>query len=124
MEGIKSETDLEALKAFEETLKEAKDKTIELKRMFEAVEKQRIICSPHVFWDTQPVRRAGVLEECEEGIIKHQTVDEIQKEPYELQPGFEWCDVDLHDETQLHEVYEFLRDNYVEDKSAHFRFDY
>ena len=33
-------------------------------------------------------------------------------------------DVDLTDEDQLHEVYEFLRDNYVEDKDALFRFDY
>ena len=77
-----------------------------------------------MFWDTQPVRKPGVLTQEEEGIIKPQTVDEIRKEPYDLPKGFRWVEVDLSDPTVLNEVYEFLRDNYVEDKDATFRFDY
>ena len=59
-----------------------------------------------------------------EGIIVPQTVEEIRKEPYDLPAGFHWVDVNLDDEEELHELYEFLRDNYVEDKDANFRFDY
>jgi glycylpeptide N-tetradecanoyltransferase len=41
-----------------------------------------------------------------------------------LPDGFEWANVDLNDEVQAKEVYELLRNNYVEDSEATFRFDY
>lgn len=51
-------------------------------------------------------------------------MEDVKTEPYPLPPGFSWFDVDLNDEEVLEEVYVFLRDNYVEDKDALFRFDY
>ena len=41
-----------------------------------------------------------------------------------MPPGFHWVNMNLDDEDELQELYEFLRDNYVEDKDANFRFDY
>jgi hypothetical protein len=38
--------------------------------------------------------------------------------------GFEWDAVDMTDAKQNTEVYELLRDNYVEDDGAMFRFEY
>ena len=38
--------------------------------------------------------------------------------------GFEWSNIDFNDKKQVEEVYEFLRDNYVEDSDNTFRFDY
>jgi len=90
--------------------------------MAEKVEKQRVVLSPHPFWGTQPVRKPGINEK--EGIIVPQTIEEVRKEPYDLPPGFHWVNVNLEDDEELTEVYEFLRDNYVEDKDAQFRFDY
>lgn len=52
------------------------------------------------------------------------TVDEIRKEPYVLPSGFEWCTIDVQDAAQLNELYELLRDNYVEDDDCMFRFNY
>lgn len=41
-----------------------------------------------------------------------------------LPEGFEWVTVDLNDDEQAKEVYELLRNNYVEDSENTFRFDY
>ena len=49
---------------------------------------------------------------------------DVQKEPIKLPDGFEWASVDLADDKQAKEVYELLRDNYVEDSEHTFRFDY
>jgi len=38
--------------------------------------------------------------------------------------GFDWCDIDVTDATQLQEFYVLLSENYVEDDDCHFRFDY
>jgi len=75
------------------------------------------------FWQTQPVPK---LDEkpSQHGPIEEKTVDQVQKEPYNLPETFEWSDCDLHDEKTLDEVYTLLNQNYVEDDDSMFRFDY
>ncbi|CAG8644199.1 8885_t:CDS:2, partial [Paraglomus occultum] len=50
--------------------------------------------------------------------------DQIRKEPYPLPKEFEWCTIDLNNESELNELYTLLTNNYVEDEDAMFRFDY
>jgi glycylpeptide N-tetradecanoyltransferase len=59
-----------------------------------------------------------------EGSIEHKKLKDVQKEPISLPAGFEWSNIDLKDDKQATEVYELLRDNYVEDSEHTFRFDY
>ena len=51
-------------------------------------------------------------------------MSEVAKEGLSLPAGFEWSTIDLGDDKQAQEVYELLRDNYVEDSENTFRFDY
>lgn len=79
------------------------------------------------FWQTQPVPKFGEDDPnkpVEEGPIRNQTVDEIDKEPAPLLGGFEWSTIDLLDDSQLKEVWELLNGHYVEDDEAMFRFNY
>ena len=48
----------------------------------------------------------------------------VQKEAYALPAGFEWSTIDISKDEEVKELYEFLRDNYVEDHEHTFRFDY
>lgn len=75
----------------------------------------------HKFWNSQPVVK---LEEVvdQEGPIDLKTVDMISKVASPLPKDFEWVTVDL--EARIQEVYELLSNNYVEDDSESFRFDY
>lgn len=59
-----------------------------------------------------------------DGAIEKKALKEVREEPYALPTGFEWAIVDLNDDEQAREVYELLRDNYVEDSESSFRFDY
>lgn len=38
--------------------------------------------------------------------------------------SYDWCVIDVHDAAELSELYTLLTENYVEDDSAMFRFDY
>ncbi len=38
--------------------------------------------------------------------------------------GFEWSILDLEDDKQMQELFNLLRENYVEDKDHTFRFEY
>ncbi|KAM4058772.1 glycylpeptide N-tetradecanoyltransferase [Hirsutella rhossiliensis] len=77
------------------------------------------------FWQTQPVPRFGDEDKAiEEGPLRIQTVDEVDKEPQPLVAGFEWVKVDLCSEEEMKEVYELLNGHYVEDDEAMFRFNY
>ncbi|KAK2600032.1 glycylpeptide N-tetradecanoyltransferase [Conoideocrella luteorostrata] len=77
------------------------------------------------FWQTQPVPKFGEdTKKVEEGPLKKQTVEEIDKEPQPLVAGFEWVTVDLADDGEMKEVYELLNGHYVEDDEAMFRFNY
>lgn len=57
-------------------------------------------------------------------IEKDKSPEEIRQEPYPLPKDFEWCTMNLNNESELREVYELLTANYVEDSDATFRFDY
>mmetsp|Transcript_13207 Transcript_13207/g.40606 ORF Transcript_13207/g.40606 Transcript_13207/m.40606 type:complete len:429 (+) Transcript_13207:81-1367(+) len=79
----------------------------------------------HRFWNTQPVLQADLQNEQDQGPIDRiKTVDEIQKEPYQLLSQFVWCECDVTDDKEVNEIYTFLNENYVEDEDAMFRFDY
>mmetsp|Transcript_37829 Transcript_37829/g.95078 ORF Transcript_37829/g.95078 Transcript_37829/m.95078 type:complete len:467 (+) Transcript_37829:53-1453(+) len=80
----------------------------------------------HGFWDHQPVLPLDAQVELEDNcpIDRIKTVDEISKDPLPLPAAYEWCEIDIEDENALQEVYELLRDNYVEDDDNLFRFDY
>ena len=73
----------------------------------------------HKFWDTQPVPSMSATVTQDGEIVK---VDKVKQVPFPLPDQFEWCTVDLL--SQLHQVYQLLADNYVEDDDATFRFAY
>jgi len=81
----------------------------------------------HAFWKTQPVPSFDEMantEKIKDGPIKEIKIEEVDKNPSPMYPGFEWVTMDLEDEKQLDEVYELLTNHYVEDKDATFRFKY
>jgi len=92
------------------------------KEVIEKIKKLKPLYDKHQFWDTQPVPK--VSDSFKEGEIIKGKLSEVRQEPYPLPEGFEWFDVDLEDEEQLNDVYELLRDHYVEDSDHMFRFDY
>ena len=42
----------------------------------------------------------------------------------EIPAGFTWCNVNIENDDECHEVYDLLTQNYVEDDDNMFRFDY
>ena len=78
------------------------------------------------FWNTQPVPRFDEKADSgqQDGPIKNVDPADVPKEPQPLMEGFEWCQLDLTQESELHEVYELLTFHYVEDDNAMFRFNY
>ena len=62
--------------------------------------------SEHRFWKTQPVdiSKNSIISKP----IEEKTIEEIQQEPYTLPKGFDWGIIDLTNETQLDEFYNFL----------------
>ena len=76
------------------------------------------------FWQTQPVLRFDDKGDGEEGPIIQVDTESLAKEPDPLLDGFEWATLDLEKEEELQELYALLRDHYVEDTSAMFRFNY
>eukprot|EP00828_Plagiopyla_frontata_P019513 TRINITY_DN2494_c0_g1_i1.p1 TRINITY_DN2494_c0_g1~~TRINITY_DN2494_c0_g1_i1.p1 ORF type:complete len:471 (+),score=88.41 TRINITY_DN2494_c0_g1_i1:198-1610(+) len=89
-----------------------------------ASQPQNYVPFGHQFWDKEPVPQTE--DYCPEnaGIIEKKTLDQVQKTPYTLLANFEWEDIDLSDDKVAMDVYELLRDNYVEDDDNMFRFDY
>lgn len=47
-----------------------------------------------------------------------------RSEPFSLPHPYVWSDVDILDEAELDELYTLLTENYVEDATNMFRFDY
>ena len=78
------------------------------------------------FWETQPVLQFNKESEVKFGEIwKDHKVEELPKEPYALpEEGLEWKDVDMTKQNEIDKLYEFLKNNYVEDEDHMFRFDY
>jgi len=93
-------------------------------KVLKELQKYKTLYEKHEFWDTQPVPKSSPLGTDVEGEIEKGKLDEVRQEPYNLPAGFSWADVNLEDETELNEVYELLRDHYVEDSDHMFRFDY
>ena len=46
------------------------------------------------------------------------------KEPIQLAAGFEWSILDLTNDAEVLEVYQLLKENYVEDSENTFRYHY
>ena len=80
----------------------------------------------HKFWDTQPMAKkdAVISELVNEAIDKNTDPEQVRQTPYSMPAGFEWCEIDVHDEGELQEFYALLAANYVEDDGGEFRFDY
>lgn len=95
------------------------------KAAMEEFKKYETLYKKHDFWDTQPVPKSSFgFDPSKEGEIEKGKLAEVKQEPYSIPAGYEWSDIDLNDEVQLNEVYELLRDHYVEDSDHMFRFDY
>ncbi|XP_065196244.1 glycylpeptide N-tetradecanoyltransferase 1-like [Sycon ciliatum] len=78
------------------------------------------------FWKTQPVPGLNDTSEADvnEPVEADKDVAEIRQQPLVLPAQFAWSNIDASDEAQLNDLYELLRDNYVEDDDMTFRFDY
>lgn len=76
------------------------------------------------FWSTQPVPKLDEQVTTNEPIEGDVPVEKIRHEPYSLPDGFMWDTLDLEVPSILTELYNLLRDNYVEDDDCLFRFDY
>ncbi|BAM79010.1 N-myristoyltransferase [Cyanidioschyzon merolae strain 10D] len=81
----------------------------------------------HRFWSSQPVPQYNeTCVTCDGPIDERPRLDpaSVPEAPYPLLAGFSWCELDISAESDIQELYELLRSNYVEDDDAQFRFDY
>ncbi|CDY54386.1 BnaC09g53700D [Brassica napus] len=81
----------------------------------------------HKFWETQPVGQFKDIGDTSlpEGPIEPATpLSEVKQEPYNLPSVYEWTTCDMASDDICSEVYNLLRNNYVEDDENMFRFNY
>ena len=78
----------------------------------------------HAFWSTQPVGSFNDADLPEGPIDTSQKVSDVPTEPDTLPASFEWTTCDLDSQEIIKEVYTLLTNNYVEDDSNMFRFNY
>ncbi|KAK7840376.1 glycylpeptide n-tetradecanoyltransferase 1 [Quercus suber] len=81
----------------------------------------------HKFWETQPVGQFKEVGDSSlpEGPIEPPTpLSEVKQEPYNLPTPYEWTTCDMDSEETCLEVYNLLKNNYVEDDENMFRFNY
>ena len=81
----------------------------------------------HKFWETQPVGQFKEVGDSSlpEGPIEPPTpLSEVKQEPYNLPTAYEWTTCDMDSEETCLEVYNLLKNNYVEDDENMFRFNY
>ncbi|XP_010526385.1 PREDICTED: glycylpeptide N-tetradecanoyltransferase 1-like [Tarenaya hassleriana] len=80
----------------------------------------------HKFWETQPVRQfKDISTSLPEGPIEPPSqLSEVKQEPYNLPAQYEWTTCDMDNEETCNEVYNLLKNNYVEDDENMFRFNY
>ncbi|XP_044462098.1 glycylpeptide N-tetradecanoyltransferase 1 [Mangifera indica] len=81
----------------------------------------------HKFWETQPVGQFKDVGDSSllEGPIEPPTpLTEVKQEPYNLPSQYEWTTCDMNSEETCTEVYNLLKNNYVEDDENMFRFNY
>ena len=96
------------------------------KRGKKDLEKVVALFEKHEFWSSQPVQTVYDLVECDDfnRPVETKEVKDIKETPLGLPPGFVWSDIDMEDEKQVLELYELLKNHYVEDSHGEFRFDY
>ncbi|KAK8509093.1 hypothetical protein V6N13_062145 [Hibiscus sabdariffa] len=81
----------------------------------------------HKFWETQPVGQFKDVGDTSlpEGPIEPPTpLSDVKQEPYNLPSQYEWTTCDMDSEETCNEVYNLLKNNYVEDDENMFRFNY
>ncbi|XP_010445121.1 PREDICTED: glycylpeptide N-tetradecanoyltransferase 1-like [Camelina sativa] len=81
----------------------------------------------HKFWETQPVGQFKDIGDTSlpEGPIEPATpLSEVKQEPYNLPAAYEWTTCDMKSDYVSSEVYNLLKNNYVEDDENMFRFNY
>uniref|UniRef100_A0A1J3ENQ9 Glycylpeptide N-tetradecanoyltransferase n=1 Tax=Noccaea caerulescens TaxID=107243 RepID=A0A1J3ENQ9_NOCCA len=81
----------------------------------------------HKFWETQPVGQFKDIGDTSlpEGPIEPATpLSEVKQEPYNLPSVYEWTTCDMSSDDMCSEVYNLLKNNYVEDDENMFRFNY
>ncbi|KAF2539605.1 hypothetical protein F2Q68_00021909 [Brassica cretica] len=81
----------------------------------------------HKFWETQPVGQFKDIGDTSlpEGPIEPATpLSEVKQEPYNLPSVYEWTTCDMASDDICSEVYNLLKNNYVEDDENMFRFNY
>ncbi|GAV72988.1 RVT_1 domain-containing protein/NMT domain-containing protein/NMT_C domain-containing protein/Lycopene_cycl domain-containing protein, partial [Cephalotus follicularis] len=81
----------------------------------------------HKFWETQPVGQFKEVGDSSlpEGPIESPTpLSEVKQDPYNLPSPYEWTTCDMDSEETCNEVYNLLKNNYVEDDENMFRFNY
>ncbi|MEW5306326.1 MAG: hypothetical protein WDW36_008796 [Sanguina aurantia] len=77
----------------------------------------------YTFWETQPVTqfREDGTPIPDGPIDVPKSISDVRQDPYNLPDSFVWSICDLADAAQVHEVYELLSNNYVEDDDNMFR---
>ncbi|KAL3566496.1 hypothetical protein D5086_031911 [Populus alba] len=78
----------------------------------------------HKFWESQPVGQFKDIGDSSlpEGPIESPTpLSEVKQEPYNLPTQYEWTTCDMESEETCNEVYNLLKNNYVEDDENMFR---
>ncbi|KAJ6731326.1 N-MYRISTOYL TRANSFERASE [Salix purpurea] len=81
----------------------------------------------HKFWESQPVGQYKDIgnSSLTEGPIEPPTsLSEVKQEPYNLPALYEWTTCDMESDETCNEVYNLLKNNYVEDDENMFRFNY
>lgn len=82
----------------------------------------------HQFWDTQPIiniLKHGSKDLIDEnGPVEKKTVDQVQKECYQLPNDYEWYTPNFESGDDINKVHEFLSKYYVENLDGKFRFNY
>lgn len=107
--------------------KDLKSSIAELTKLMQNnnMKKGEMIKDEYKFWESQPVPQFNKDIGVKFGPIdKDCSVENERKEPFKLPTGFTWYEVDINNNNDLNRLYEFLRDNYVEDDDHMFRFDY
>lgn len=86
--------------------------------------KETSLLSKHKYWGSQPAMQYDDLdnEDLVAGPIKQMQVKDVQTTPCPLPEDLEWTELDVkNNEKDLQEVYELLRDYYIEDYDSGFR---
>ena len=80
----------------------------------------------HRFWNNQPVMNYldCVPQSLFQQPVKHTHVSQVPVDMLPIPPEYSWSTVDLDNGKVMREVYQLLADNYVEDQSGSFRFEY